>query len=287
MIYFTEIDIDRLIEDDVPVGDMTTILLNLQGKTGTITLSARQEMTVCCTEEAIRMYQKAGLQVGYAVASGTRLKEGDNVLEAKGDAANLHLIWRTGGALIEFASGIAGRTHQLVTEAKAVNPLVSVAGTRKHPPYLKKIALKALMAGGGVPHRTGLSDTILIFNEHLSFTEGYDHLDKVITKIRQQQKERKIVIEAHSPEQALQCARAGADAIQLDKMPPDQFEASAIACRDLAPGICLLAAGGVTASNAAAYARAGADVLVTSWMYYAPPADIQVKITPDKKTFLV
>jgi len=63
-------------------------------------------------------------------------------------------------------------------------------------------------------------------------------------------------------------------------MPPDQFEACANACRDLAPGICLLAAGEVTASNAAAYAKAGADVLVTSWMYFAPPADIQVEIIP-------
>lgn len=280
MIYFTENDIDRLIEDDVPAGDMTSILLGLSGKTGTIIMSARTEMTVCCTEEAIRMYQRAGLHIRYAIASGTRIKEGDKILEAEGDATSLHLIWRTGGGMIGFASGIAGRTHQLVAAAKAVNPAVSVAGTRKHPPYLKKIALKALLAGGGVPHRTGLSDTILIFKEHLLFTGGYDHLEEVIAKVRLQQKERKVVVEAHTREQALFCARAGADAVQIDKMPPDQFEACTNACRDMAPGICLLAAGGVTASNAAAYAKAGADVLVTSWMYFAPPTDIQVEITP-------
>ena len=286
MIYFTENDIDRLIEDDVPAGDMTTSLLKLHGKHGRICLSARQEMTICCTEEVTRMYHKAGLYVRYAVASGIRLAAGDRILEAEGDAGALHLIWRTGAAMIEFASGIASRTDRLITLAKTINPSVSVAGTRKHPPYLKKVALKGLLAGGGVPHRTGLSDTILIFKEHLLFSGGYENLSETIAGVKKQQKERKIVVEAHTREQVMQCARAGADAIQIDKMPPEQFLACTLASRDLVPGICIIAAGGINAANAPAYVKAGADVLVTSWMYYAPPADIHVEITPDSNTFL-
>ncbi len=286
MIYFTENDIDRLIEDDVPAGDMTTSLLKLRGKHGRICLSARQEMTVCCTEEVSRMYHKAGLYVRYAVASGIRLAEGERILEAEGDAGALHLIWRTGSAMIEFASGIASRTSRLVTLAKTVNPSISVAGTRKHPPYLKKVALKGLLAGGGVPHRTGLSDTVLIFREHMLFTGGYENLKETIADVKKQQKERKVVVEAHTREQVMQCVRAGADAIQIDKMPPDLFLACVLASRDLVPDVCIIAAGGVNADNAAAYAKAGADVLVTSWMYYAQPADIHVEITPDSNTYL-
>ena len=280
MIYFTENDIDRLIEDDVPAGDMTTLLLELAGKKGKIELYARSPMTLCCTEEAVRMYRKVGLEVVSFVPSGTFLNKGDKFLEAWGDAASIHMIWRTGGVMIEFASGIASRTRQLVELAKKENSTISVAGTRKHPPYLKKIALKALIAGRGVPHRTGVSDTILMFREHLLFTGGYENLDGIISKVKQQQKERKIVVEAHSYNEAVLVAKAGADALQMDKISPYDFEKIASDCRRIHPDICMIAAGGVNAGNAADYARATADVLVTSWMYFAPPADIGVKVQP-------
>jgi molybdenum transport protein len=280
MIYFTENDIDRIIEDDVPAGDMTSSLLELDTFLARIEVSARDTMTVCGTEEAVRIYRKAGLTVLNWVASGTNLNKGDLILSARGNAAAVHLIWRTGGVMIEFASGIATRTSQLVSMAKSVRPDVSVAGTRKHPPYLKKMALKALMAGGGIPHRTGLSDTILIFREHLIFTGGYEKLDSVISDVRNRQKERKIVVEAHTLAEALLCARAGVDVIQVDKMPVNEFALCADKCRQMNPLVVMLAAGGVNVNNAVDYVNAGADVLVTSWMYYAPPADIAANIQP-------
>jgi len=280
MIFFTDSDIDRLIEDDVPVGDMTTILLGLSGKKGSISLTARNEMIVCCTEEAVQLYKKVGLDVKYAVASGTVLQAGEKLLEADGDASALHLIWRTGTAMIEYASGIADRTRQMIKTARAENPTVSIAGTRKHPPFVKKFALKALFAGGGVPHRTGLSDTILIFREHLLFTGGYEQIPDLISSIKQKQKERKIVVEAHTIDEALIVVKAGADAIQLDKNTPENFVLCAGQCRAINPNVCMIAAGSVNGNNAAAYAKASADVLVTSWMYYAPPADIKAEILP-------
>lgn len=284
MIYFTEHDIDRLIEDDVPAGDMTTTLLELSGKKGSISLMARNEMIACCTEEAVRLYQKAGLEVCYSVASGTALQAGEKLLEARGDASGIHLIWRTGSAMIEFASGIAGRTRQLVNSARTENPQVSIAGTRKHPPYVKKIAIKAIIAGGGVPHRTGLSDTVLIFREHLLFIGGYEELPRVVRSVRQKRKERKIVIEAHTLEEALMVANSGADAIQLDKLSPESFADCAGQCRAINPDICMIAAGSINGTNAAAYAKAKADVLVTSWMYFAPPADIRSEILPIRQS---
>ncbi len=278
MIYFTETDIDRLIEDDVPAGDMASYLMDFKGETGRISLFARHSMVVCCIEEAERMYRKNGLQIMHSVPSGTKLSEGDKMLEAEGNAEAIHLIWRTGLAMIEFASGIATRTNSLVEAAHAVNQNIQVAGTRKHPPYLKKIALKALMAGGGIPHRTGLSDTILIFREHLLFSGGYENIENVITKIRNKQKERKIVVEAHNISEAKLIASSGADVIQMDKLPPNDFPICKKECEKINPSICIIAAGGVNASNAAEYAKAGAEVLVTSWMYFAPPADIKAVI---------
>jgi molybdenum transport protein len=283
MIYFTDHDIDRLIEDDVPMGDMTSLLLQLNSSDGSISIAARHPMVVCCTEEAKRIYEKAGLTVTQMLPSGTYLQPGEVFITAQGKADAIHLIWRTGGTLMEYASGVATRTRLLIEKAKPFNEKISVAGTRKHPPFLKKVALKGLLAGGGVPHRTGLSDTILIFREHLCFVGGYDNLPAVISQVRNQQKERKIVVEAHNEDDALKAAHAGADALQLDKLSPETLTSIALKSRAINPHICILAAGGVNAENAAAYAKAGADALVSSWMYFGPPADIQVKIDVTEK----
>ncbi len=278
MIFFTEEEIDRIIEDDVPMGDMTSLMLDFSGQDGQIRLLARNPMVVCCSEEAERIYKKVGLTVKNVTASGTFIRPGDLIIEAEGKADAIHLIWRTGGAMIEFASGIATRTYSLLENARKENSSITLAGTRKHPPFMKKIALKALMAGGGVPHRTGLSDTILIFKEHLAFKGGYDNLPAVIEQIKNRQKERKIVVEAHTPEQAFLAIEAGADAIQFDKLPAEEFQNAAEKCREMNANVLVLAAGGVNGKNAASYAKAGADVLVTSWMYFGPPADVKAEI---------
>lgn len=276
MIYFTENDIDRLLEDDAPLGDLTTYSLDLKNKTGIIRMKARHKMVISGTEEVVRMYKKTGLSNIDVVPSGTSLKEGESFLSAQGEADKLHAVWRSGLTMLEFASGIATRTKQLVDNARTENPDIVVAGTRKHPPYLKKVALKALMAGGGIPHRTGLSDTILVFNEHLLFTGGIQHINETIQKIRSTQKEKKIVVEAHSITEAIDITKAGADVVQVDKMPPDNLHDCIKQCKIINPHVIVIAAGGVNAQNAGAYAKAGATVLVTSWMYYAPPADIKV-----------
>ena len=136
------------------------------------------------------------------------------------------------------------------------------------------------MAGGGIPHRTGLSDTILVFREHVLFAGGYEKIPDIISNLKKKERERKIVVEAHTEDQALIIAGSGADAVQIDKMTPEQFAASCQKCRQRNPSICMIAAGGINASNAVAYAEAGADVLVSSWIYFGPPADVKADIVP-------
>jgi molybdenum transport protein len=279
MIYFTDYDIDRLIEDDAPLGDLTTFLLDIGHQSGRLTLKTRHSMTVSGTEEAERLYQKNGLHIHSIVPSGTLLNPEETIISASGKAVDLHRVWRSGLVMLEFASGIASRTRTLVDSARAVRPGIVVAGTRKHPPYLKKVALKALMAGGGLPHRTGLSDTILLFREHLEFAGGIDNIRNVISKIKSSQKEKKIVVEAHNTDEALRITKAGADVVQIDKMPCEEFSQCADACRAINSDMVMIAAGGINGNNAADYARAGADVLVTSWMYFSPPADIWAQLT--------
>ena len=90
-----------------------------------------------------------------------------------------------------------------------------------------------------------------------------------------------LAIEAESVEEAIACARAGADVVQVDKLDPAHVERIAQAFASLRQRPLLAAAGGIDERNAAAYARAGADLLVTSAPYYARPRDVRVEMRRD------
>lgn len=280
MIRFTDNEIEQLILDDAPLGDLTSTLLGLHSQQGNLTIFAREALMAGGTEEAARVFEKLGLFVDQCIPSGTLCKSGDQILDASGNVGAIHMGWRAGGTMIEFASGIATRTHRLVVAAQSAKEGITVAGSRKHSPFLKKVALKALVAGGGVPHRIGLSDTILIFREHLRFLGGYENLRSLVQKIQHCHQERMVVVEAHTELEAMAVAQSGAHFLQIDKMSPSNFTRCANQCSKVNPRVRFIAAGGVNDSNAAEYANAGADVLVTSWMYAAPPSEIKVEIMP-------
>ncbi|MGE9290798.1 MAG: ModD protein [Puniceicoccales bacterium] len=277
MIHFTAAEIDQLIVDDSPWGDLTTREMGIGNRPGRIDYRARHPMVVSGVEEAVSIARKLGVHVELSVPSGSVVREGGLILSAEGSAERLHQLWRAGLTMIEFASGIASRTASLLEAARVENPGVVVAGTRKHPPYLKKVALKALIAGGGTPHRIGLSDSVLIFREHRLFV---DDTEAVIHRLRASQPERKLLVEVETREEAEAMVRAGVDSIQLDGVDPEEFRVCRDACKAIRSDVNMLASGGVRVDNAGDYARAGADVLVSSWMYFSPPAEIGVILRP-------
>lgn len=87
-------------------------------------------------------------------------------------------------------------------------------------------------------------------------------------------------MEVVSLEEALAAVRAGTDVVQVDKLPVDAFAKLVAACRTMPGSRQYAATGGIDESNAADYAAAGADVLVTSAPFSARPAEIQVEIRP-------
>jgi molybdenum transport protein len=178
---------------------------------------------------------------------------------------------------MEYATGIATRAAAIVDAARAANPDIVVACTRKVFPGTKAMAIKAILAGGAVPHRLGLSDTVLLFPEHLALMDGTAP-GAAIATLKRRCPEKKVVIEVTTPEEAERAAEAGADVVQLEKFP---VEAVAALAARLAGAPCRIAvAGGVNAANARAYAEAGAHILATSAPYAAPPLDIKAAITP-------
>jgi molybdenum transport protein len=264
--------LQALLEDDVPCGDLTTQALGIGAQPAQLVFSARQAMTVCATEEAVRLFELAGAQARLVADSGTRAAVGERLLEGRGSAASLHHAWKAAQTLVEWASGIATATASIVVAANGL----AVACTRKNVPGTKALSAKAVLAGGGIMHRLGLSETLLVFAEHRHFLN--EAPTQTIQRLRATQPEKKVVVEVASMEEALLWTDAGCDVLQLEKFTPD----AVAACRLAINGSIrlsrplLAAAGGIRADNAAAYSAAGADFLVTSSPYTAPPRDVQV-----------
>lgn len=268
-------DLRRLLADDVPCGDLTTESLRIGVQAARVEFRARQAMTVCAVEEATRLFELAGAAARLHAPSGAILAAGDLILDAAGSAADLHHAWKTAQTLVEWASGIASATSAIVVAAG-----IAVACTRKNVPGTKTLSAKAVKAGGGIMHRLGLSETLLIFPEHRLFL--HETPAHTIERMRRSQPEKKIVIEVGTVEEALRWAAAGVDVLQLEKFTPDAVAAcrTAIDANKHGTRPLLAAAGGIRADNATAYTAAGADILVTSAPYTAAPRDVQVNFMP-------
>ena len=272
-------DIERFIEEDMPYGDLTTLLLGIGALQGDIIFTSREPTTLCCTEEAARVLERCGATVSFLLRSGTTVDTGVTILSASGPAGSLHAGWKVALNLLEYASGIATRTQKIVTLVKKVNPAMTIVTTRKSFPGTKKVAIKAIMAGGALPHRLGLSESVLVFRQHTAFCDGLESFLQTVSELKAKAPEQKIIVEADNTEEALQIAASGVDVVQIDKLQPDALSPLVQQLRKEAPGVTISAAGGINAENASAYAETGVDMLVLSSVYFGKPSDIAVSIS--------
>jgi molybdenum transport protein len=271
-------DIDRLYEEDVPYGDLTTRALGFGSSPAKLSLRARSAMLVCGTEDAARVLRSAGLPVLVHQGSGSSVAADTLLLSAHGTAAELFETWKIVQTLVEWQSGIATATDRIVRAARAVAPNVVVACTRKNVPLTRRLSVRAIIAGGGTPHRSGLSDSVLLFPEHRRFLDI--ELSAAIAQLRHAAPERAIVVEVCDEREAQAALSAGPDVVQLERFEPDAVARIRVERGHDRSRTLLAAAGGINAANAAAYAAAGADILVTSNPYYAPPCDVAVSLEP-------
>jgi molybdenum transport protein len=272
--------LDRLIEEDVPYGDLTTDVLGIGDKKGKIVFSTREPTVICCTEEAGRIFRKLGGTVEHMVPSGEYLPSGVDFLEVEGTAKGLHAGWRVSLSLLEHISGIATRTRKIVDSATEINPNVSIETSRKSFPGSKKLSIKAVLCGGAHPHRLGLSESVLIFKHHRVFSDSLKGFWSTIDQVREKLPGKKLTIEVDNESEALTAAKAGIDIIQIDKMPSADLKEIIKKVRDVNPSVKIAVAGGITETNAAEYATTGADILVLSSVFAGKLSDIGARIFP-------
>lgn len=281
MIILNDAELEALLAEDVPYGDLTTSSLGLSQQRARITFATRERpLVISCMEEAVRLCGLYGLEINGFVKSGTLIPPKSVFLEAHGDAGNVHRIWKSIQNLLDYASGIATYTREAVLLAHSINPNIVVATTRKTTPFTKKIAIKAVESGGGVAHRLGLSESILIFEYHRVFFPALEALAEAFNQLKKSNPEKKVVVEVETLEEALQFADMGADILQIEKMPLSQLADAVQTLRPTYPHLKLIATGGINVKNIAEYAATGVDMIVTSSPYSAQPADIKVRIEP-------
>lgn len=280
MIYFTDQEIDTLITEDVPYFDLTTSLLKLGSQPAKIQFSTRHETVICGTEEVLKIFAKFSIQPTLITPSGDRIGSGVKFFEAEGLAKHVHTIWRSITNLMEYASGIATRTRLLVEKAREINPHIVIATTRKTSPYSRKIAVKAVYAGGAGIHRLGLSESVVIFGNHYKFLGGLDGIKSKLEQMQDNIGGKTIVLEVKSAEDALAMADAHINVLQLDHIKPDELQGLVPKIKEISPNLKIAAAGGIREENIESYASSGVDILVSSWPYFGRPADFKVAIEP-------
>lgn len=274
MYFIPDSYIDGLISEDLQLMDMTVLAAGIENAPGCVECFPKQSCTIAGVEEAARIFRRCGAAAEVLKPSGAQAAAGEAILRAEGTAGALHACYKTAQNVMEYCSGIASRTADMVSAAKAVNPAALVGVTRKHFPGAKALSVKAALAGGAAPHRLGLSDSILVFDQHRVFMEDFPG---AVKRMKAEFPEKKIEAEAGDPAEALSFVRAGVDAVQCERFAPDALRAFVEEAKAINPSLIIAAAGGVNAANAAEYAATGADVLVTSWVYFGKPQDIKMR----------
>jgi nicotinate-nucleotide pyrophosphorylase (carboxylating) len=197
---------------------------------------------------------------------------------ASGPAAALLAAERTALNFLGHLSGVATLTARFVEAVAGTG--ARILDTRKTTPGLRALEKAAVAAGGGLNHRIGLYDAILIKENHIALAGG---VAKAIHASRTAQPGMSLEIECRNMDEVAYALGAGADRLLLDNMTREQLR-EAVALRDAergADGPRLEASGGVTLETVRAIAEAGVDCIsIGALTHSAPALDFSMLLDP-------
>ena len=99
----------------------------------------------------------------------------------RGAAADLHVAWKVCLNTFDHLSAVATKTRMMVNAAHVENPRCEILTTRKSMPGAKDLLTSAIMAGGAFPHRLGLSETVLVFENRFLLFDGCNYRSLLFT----------------------------------------------------------------------------------------------------------
>ena len=252
-----------LAEDLDRAGDITTHAFLDPSERGTVQIVARQPGVLAGLPVAERVFQRldAGVEFRTLVGDGNRVEVGTVAAEITGPVTSLLSGERTALNFVTHLSGIATATRRYVDAIAGTH--AQILDTRKTLPGWRRLEKYAVRAGGGVTHRIGLVDAVLIKDNHLAAWLAADSSRTIagaVTAARQRAPAAVVIeIEVDSLTQFEDVLPAHPDIVLLDNMSCQQMRA-AVSLRNVsAPQVQLEASGGVNLETVAAIADTGVE----------------------------
>jgi nicotinate-nucleotide pyrophosphorylase (carboxylating) len=256
------------LAEDLGSGDVTADAVVPADATATARLTAKGAGVVCgadLVERVVRLLDPAAI-AEELLADGTGVRPGSVVAVVRGRARALLAAERTLLNLVQRMSGVATLTRRFVDAVAGTG--AAILDTRKTAPGLRPFDKRAVAAGGGVNHRAGLWDLVLVKSNHLIFgavprTGAPRPIEAAIAAARAAPASRslQLEIEVFDVDEALRAAAAGADLVLLDNFEPARVREAVATVRahHSREQVGLEASGGITLENVRAFAEAGVD----------------------------
>jgi nicotinate-nucleotide pyrophosphorylase (carboxylating) len=253
-----------LLEDLGRAGDLTTDAIVPATARAETALVARQAGVVAgldLTSLAFRLVDPA-IEIRIERPDGTRLAPGDLVATIAGPARGMLTAERVALNFLGHLSGVASATATLVEAVRGHK--ARICCTRKTMPGLRAVQKYAVRVGGGVNHRFGLDDAVLIKDNHVAVAGG---VGAAIRAARAGTGHLvKIEVEVDTLAQLEEALAVGVDAVLLDNMKPDEL---AEAVRMIDGRAIAEASGRITPATAPAIAAAGVDLISAGWLTHS------------------
>lgn len=272
---------DQEYREDIGTGDITSKAILIRDRLGKAILKAEQSGIVGGVSEVSWFYRKHGLKVEIYAQEGGRILRGDTILEVYGSRKDILATERVGLNILQRMSGIATETRRLVDILNGYG--ARIAATRKTP--LKYLDKKAVFLGGGLTHRLGLWDSILIKDNHLEALkiDGVkNYVEKALSLASSFiDKVRFIEIETTNQEDAMRAARKFKQLklkkpciIMLDNVKTDEIAQliETLKSENIYEHILLEASGNITRGNVKDYAETGIDVISLGYITHSTKA---------------
>ena len=259
---------DKLIDDliklafaeDIGDGDHTTLCCIPENAMGKSKLLIKEEGILAGVEMAQRIFKDfdPNLKMEIFIKDGTAVKPGDIAFTVEGKVRSLLQTERLMLNVMQRMSGIATVTNKYVKRLEGLH--TRILDTRKTTPGLRMIEKAAVKIGGGVNHRIGLFDMILLKDNHIDFAGG---IEKAITRakeyLKEQGKDLKIEIEVRNMDELEEVMRIGGiDRIMLDNFTP---ELTRKAVKRIGGKYETESSGGITFDTIRDYAECGVDFI--------------------------
>ncbi|WP_236788802.1 carboxylating nicotinate-nucleotide diphosphorylase [Amycolatopsis sp. GM8] len=263
--------VELALAEDLRYGpDATTNATVPESATARAEITPRVNGTLAGMPVALAVFDQVlgnDYEVISAVEDGSKLVAGEPALVLRGSVRGLLTAERTALNLLCHLSGVATATAAWVSEVDGTG--CRIRDSRKTLPGLRLLQKYAVRCGGGVNHRMGLGDAVLIKDNHVVAAGS---VAAAIEAVRAHAADLPCEVEVDTLAQLSEALEAGADEVLLDNFTPGDC-ASAVRIRDKrSPKTRLEASGGLKLHNARAYAESGVDYLAVGGLTHSSPA---------------